>query len=195
MAAIACGLACALASPALAGDWLVTPFVGTMLKLDTNVAVVEPGAGSKKLTIGGAGGFLTSGIFGAEANASYTFAPFKPDNPLTSITGSKIATFTGDALFAVPVSITHESLRPYAAVGFGVIHASVQDVLGIDPITRNLKAMDVGGGAIGFINRRAGFRFDVRRFSSLSNDPPIRPRFGGSQMSFWRLSVGVVIRY
>jgi hypothetical protein len=201
VAAIVCGLACALASPARAGDWLVTPFIGTMLKLDTNLDVVGPGAGTRKLTIGGSGGFLTDGIFGAEANASYVFSPFKTDNPqtITTVTlppvGSKIATVMGDALFALPLSITHESLRPYAAVGLGVIHASVDDVIAFQPITRNLKALDVGGGAIGFINRRAGFRFDVRRFSSLATEPPIRPRFGGSQMSFWRLSVGVVIRY
>lgn len=192
VAAIVVGFACAVASPASAG-WLITPFIGTTFKLATNIVNVEPGAGSKKVTIGGSAGFLTDGIFGAEVNASHAFRFFTGDNPSTTV-HSGVTTLMGDAVFAVPLAITHESLRPYAVAGAGLIHASTTDLISFQPVSRNLTGMEIGAGAIGFVTRRAGFRFDVRRISSLTREPATLPRFGGSRLSYWRLSVGVIVR-
>jgi hypothetical protein len=197
VAAIMCGLACVLASPAAAADGVITPFVATTFAPDTNIVNLEPGAGSKKLTIGVSGGILTNGILGAEGSTSYTFGFFTGEAPLTTV-HSGLGTLMGDVLVAVPRSITHESLRPYFAAGMGLMHVSVEDIRGLESdfgVHRNFVTMDIGGGAIGFVNRRAGFRFDVRRFNSLTHETPIRPLFGGSQLSFWRLSVGVIVRY
>jgi hypothetical protein len=195
-----CGLTCAFAAPASAGDWLVTPFIGTTFGTDTNFVPLTAGVGTRKTTIGVSGGFLTSGIFGAEASTSYAFGFFTPTptafDPAPTAQHTGLTTLMGDALFAVPVALTHESLRPYAVVGAGMMRATSQDLIRFQPATRTFAAMDVGGGAIGFVNRRAGFRFDLRRFRSLERDAAaLTPNFGGSRLTFWRLSVGVVVRY
>jgi hypothetical protein len=199
--AIACGLTVAVASPSAAGDWLITPFIGTTFAADSNLVPLINGAGEKKTTIGGSGGFLTDGIIGVEANASYSFGFFNPGTDTFATAASApvrthtaLGTLMGDVIFAVPVSITHESLRPYAVAGAGIMHATVEDIISFQSVQRNLAAMDVGGGVIGFVSRRAGFRFDVRRFNSLTHEPSAIPFFGGSRLSFWRLSAGVVLR-
>lgn len=193
MAAIVCGLACALASPAAAGDWLLTPYVGTTFAAHSNVYPLGNGGGVKKLTIGGAAGFLTDGIFGAEANTSYSFGFFRSEPGPPTLNHSAVGTLIGDVLIAMPVAITHESLRPYAAAGVGLMHAVADDPTLQQP-HRNLVGMDVGGGAIGFVTQRTGFRFDVRRLRSLTREPSVLPLSGGSQLTFWRLSVGVIVR-
>ncbi|HVZ22083.1 MAG TPA: hypothetical protein VG871_13510 [Vicinamibacterales bacterium] len=195
-----CALTCAFAAPARAGDWLFTPFIGTTFGADTNFVPPNSGVGVRKTTIGGSGGFLTSGIIGAEASATYSFGFFTsaPNafGPASTTQHTALSTLMGDALFAVPVSVTHESLRPYAVLGAGMMHATSQDLISFQPITRTIAAMDVGGGAIGFVNRRAGVRFDLRRFRSLERDAAtLTPNSGGSRLTFWRLSVGVVVRY
>ena len=196
VAAIACGLACGVASPAAAGDWLLTPFIGTTFAPATNLTALETNAGSNKLVVGASGGILGSGVLGVEANASYALHFFQGINPLgTTIQHSAVGTLMGDVLIAVPTSITHESLRPYAVAGAGLMHATIEDIRGALPVDRNLTGMEWGGGAIGFVNRRAGFRFDVRRLSSLTREPSILPKGGGSQLSFWRVALGVVVKY
>jgi hypothetical protein len=57
----------------------------------------------------------------------------------------------------------------------------------------NLLALDVGGGAIGFLSPRAGVRFDLRHFKNLSNDRTA-VAFGTTRLSYWRLSIGLVLR-
>ena len=52
---------------------------------------------------------------------------------------------------------------------------------------------DIGGGAIGFLSPRAGVRFDVRHFKNLSNDKQA-VTFGRTRVSYWRLTIGVVLR-
>ena len=195
VAAIVCGLACALAPPASAGDWLLTPYIGTTFGASSNVYPLGNSGGDKKLTIGGAAGFLTDGIFGAEANTSYSFGFFRsqPGPVPSTLNHSAVGTLIGDVLIAVPIAITHESLRPYAAVGAGLMHAAVEDITVQQP-HRNLVGMDIGGGAIGFVTRGAGFRFDLRRLHSLTREASTLPLSGGSQLTFWRLSVGVIIR-
>jgi hypothetical protein len=195
VAAIVCGLTCALASPVSAGDWLLTPYIGTTFGARSNVYPLGNSGGDKKLTIGGAAGFLTDGIFGAEANTSYSFGFFRSESgPVPStLNHSAVGTLIGDVLIAMPVAVTHESLRPYAAVGIGLMHAAVEDITVQQP-HRNLVGMDIGGGAIGFVTRGTGFRFDLRRLHSLTREPSMLPLSGGSQLAFWRLSVGVIVR-
>ena len=59
---------------------------------------------------------------------------------------------------------------------------------------QNSVGMNIGGGAIGFISPRTGVRFEVRHFRSLDRDLNLLTAEPDSQLSFWRATVGVVIR-
>jgi hypothetical protein len=52
----------------------------------------------------------------------------------------------------------------------------------------------VGGGAIGLISPRTGFRFEIRRFRSIENTPSELTAETSARLAFWRATVGVVIR-
>jgi hypothetical protein len=54
--------------------------------------------------------------------------------------------------------------------------------------------MNLGGGAIGFITARTGVRFEIRHFRSLEREENPFTSESASLLSFWRATVGVVIR-
>ena len=70
--------------------------------------------------------------------------------------GSNAITLTGNVIASLPLSVTRDSLRPYFTAGVGVLHAGGDDLANTTDIDRNLLAVSVGGGAIGFLNARAG---------------------------------------
>src|SRR5581483_258772 len=76
----------------------------------------HPG-GATKTTFGGSIDLLSPGIFGAEADFEHT--PHFFDTSLQSLTvQSSVTTLVGNAVFALPLALTQESLRPYM-VGWG----------------------------------------------------------------------------
>ena len=91
--------------------------------------------------------------------------------------------------------LTRESLRPYLVGGLGMMHASSNDVADIFSFRSNFLGLSLGGGAIGLVTPRTGFRFDLRQFRSLSPEDAAPTTAGGTKLSFWRASVGIVIRY
>jgi hypothetical protein len=58
----------------------------------------------------------------------------------------------------------------------------------------NWVGLQLGAGAIGFINDRTGIRFDLRNSRSLSRDTTLLGE-RKSKLSFWRATVGVTLRY
>jgi hypothetical protein len=57
-------------------------------------------------------------------------------------------------------------------------------------------AVDVGGGVQGFLTNRIGVGWDVRRFNGISKaSEPGATTTGRTQLSFWRASMALVIRY
>jgi hypothetical protein len=188
-------LAGTMPSPA-AADFLITPFLGSAFGGDTNIVNFGAGAEKSKLAIGASAAWLSSGIVGFEVDFGYS-PRFFEGGALSSLTlpHSRVASLTGNMLLAVPLSVTRESLRPYFVAGIGLLHASTSDAALVLPIRRNLAAIDIGGGAIGFVDPNVGVRFDVRRFSSLASGDSLGPLIGGERLSFWRASVGVTVRY
>jgi hypothetical protein len=185
----------AIPNPA-AADFLLTPFLGSAFGGDTNIVNFGAGAEKSKLAVGASAAWLSSGIVGFEADFGYS-PRFFEGGALSSLTlpHSRVASLTGNVLLAVPLSVTRESLRPYFVAGLGLLHASTSDAALVLPIRRNLAAIDIGGGAIGFIDPNIGVRFEVRRFSSLASGDSLGPLIGGERLSFWRASVGVTVRY
>jgi hypothetical protein len=177
-------------------DFLLTPFLGAAFGGGTNIVNFDPGTAKAKLAVGGSAAWLGSSVVGVEADFGYSprFFEGEAGSSLT-LPHSRVATLTGNILLTLPLSVTRESLRPYLVAGAGLLHASTSDAALILPIRRNLAAMNIGGGAIGFVDPNIGVRFDLRRFSSLAGGESLGPQIGGSRLSFWRASVGVTVRY
>jgi hypothetical protein len=191
--AVLIGAGLAGSTSAARADILVTPFVGKTFGASTTFPTAER-VDSQKWTVGGAAGWLGASFLGAEIDFGYAPRFFNSD-PLLNRPGSNVTTFTGNLILAVPLSVTRDSLRPYATAGMGVLHASATDQADINIIDRNLVAVSVGGGVIGFLNRRAGVRFDVRRIRSASTEVDRATGESEPRLGFWRATLGVALRY
>jgi hypothetical protein len=186
-------------SPCVAdADWIFAPFIGSTFAGSTALPDLDQGASSSQFIFGGSAGLWTSGIFGLEGDFSYAPRYFETDNPLGVITGSNLFTLGGNVVITTPVSVTRESLRPYIVGGLGWMHVSINEVT---PIVlpellgraRNSVALNFGGGAIGFLTPDVGVRFEVRHFRSLEHDEEFLTEESQSLLSFWRVTVGIVI--
>jgi len=174
-------------------DLLIVPFAGVKLAGHTTIGLAEPTAGQKKLTFGISTLILTDKFLGVEADVEQTPQFFGPGFRQT-VTGSAVTTLTGNVIIAVPKAITQESLRPYLVSGVGLMHARVSTTAGLLDTKSNLLGLDIGGGVIGFVSPRAGARFELRHFKNLTNDSNA-VTIGGTRLSFWRLTAGLVLRY
>ena len=172
-------------------DWLFNPFVSVKFKGQSNFLTLQQGAEDTKLTFGGNVAILTDGIFGIELDIGYLPRFFDSSDRDVLVIKSNVTTVTGNVILAAPKSLTRESLRPYMVVGFGLLHASVDDVLDLFDVDRNLSGIVIGFGAFGGITDQVGLRFDVRRFRSLGKDLASMVGFGETGLKFWRASVGV----
>ena len=175
-------------------DFLFTPFLGTTFGGDTTLLDLDVGAASAKhWTFGGSAAWLSDQIFGVEADFAMTPGFFENSTGTGLVVSSRVTTLTGNLIAAFPLSVTRESLRPYVTGGLGLIRASAEDLIGLNE-GGNWVGLQFGAGAIGFINDRTGVRFDLRNSRSLSRDATLLGE-RKSKLSFWRVTVGVTIRY
>jgi hypothetical protein len=182
-----------LPGEAFADDWLIAPFLGGALGSQTTLIDLERSPRATRLLFGVSGLWLTDGIIGIEGSVAHSPGFFERSNTL--LVGSYLTAYTGNVVLAVPLAISRESLRPYAIIGLGSAHASLEDVIGLFTQSRNMAVWTVGGGAMGFLTRRTGVRFDIRQIQAL--DRVVSPLTGLSEtpLSFWQASVAVVLRY
>ena len=161
---------------------------------NTSIAIGEPTVGDKKLTFGASTMLLTDKFLGVEADLEHTPQFFGPGLQRT-VSSSAVTTLTGNVIIAVPKAITQESLRPYILSGVGLIHARLSTQAGVLDTKSNLLGLDIGGGVIGLVSPRAGARFELRHFKNLTNDAAGAVTIGGTKLSFWGLTAGLVLRY
>ena len=188
-----------MVSPRVAdADWIFAPFIGSTFAGSTALPDLEQGASSTQLIFGGSAGLWTRGIFGVEGDFAYAPRFFETDNIGGIFLNSNALTFSGNIVIATPVSVTRDSLRPYLVGGLGWMHASIDEVQIVLPEVlgraRNSVALNFGGGAIGFLSPRTGVRFEIRHFRSLERDEDLFTGETQSLLSFWRATVGVVIK-
>jgi hypothetical protein len=194
-------LAATLSLPADArADWLITPFLGATLAGQTVHVDLEQGAGSTQFIFGGAGAWLTDGVFGFEADFAYAPRYFEGDARPGLVTNSYLYTLTGNVIVTLPLSVTRESLRPYVIGGLGVMDGHLEEVANILPEViivqeRPSAALNIGAGVIGFVTRNTGARFDLRHVRSLSRDESPLTGALRTKLSFWRITAGVTLRY
>ena len=191
----ALALAVVLCSPPrdARADYLFVPFIGGAFAGNTAFLNLEQGAGSTQWIFGGSAGWLSSGVLGVEGDFSYAPRFFERDNLAGEILSSNETTLSGSVIIAVPQSVTGYALRPYLVGGLGLMHSGIT-YLFFDPVDDNSLGLNIGGGAIGFLSPRTGVRFELRHFRTLED--ATNPANGevSTRLSFWRFTVGVVIR-
>ena len=183
-----------IAAPSSArADWLLVPFAGTSFGGQTSFIDLEGGSNSAQTVFGVSGLWLSNQILGVEGDVLYSPGFFERGGGTNLIVDSYASTLTGGVIVAMPLSVTQESLRPYLTGGLGMMHAGINYSLAFLVQDRTLAAMHVGGGALGFVSPRTGYRFDVRHVRSLSREDDLTGT-RRTKLSFWRLTVGVIIR-
>jgi opacity protein-like surface antigen len=188
----------ALLPSTASADWLYIPFFGATFAGSTASVDLEHGASSTQFIFGGSVGWWSQGIIGFEGDFGYAPRFFERNNRGGLVTNSNAVTLEGNVIIAAPLSFTRESLRPYLVAGLGWMHFSIEEGTEFFPeffgSAQNSVGMNIGGGVIGFITPRTGIRFEVRQFRSLDRDRNPLTAEPDSQLSFWRATVGVVIR-
>lgn len=173
---------------------------GTNLVSDLNLEVAKGtrlGLQASVLWLGdGWFGPLNKGfVVGLEGEVS-TVPSFFGDRDLLS--KSSVVTAMGSVVVAAPLSLTRNSLRPYASAGFGLIRATSDDFLNVFAIEENLMGLRFGGGAIGFLSDTVGVRWDLSYIRTLKGlGDPDNNALGSPSRSlrYWRGSMGVVLRF
>ena len=176
-------------------DYLFTPFVGGAVGGHTACLDLEQGGGSTQLIFGGSAGWLSRGVLGIEADFAHAPRFFERDNIGGLVLGSNATTLSGSVIVAVPLSVTDYSLRPYLVGGMGLMHSGIMYRGGVlDSVNDNSLGLNVGAGAIGFLTLRTGLRFELRHFRTFERETNEASGILGPRLSFWRATVGVVVR-
>jgi hypothetical protein len=189
--ALAAGVLLALAFPQLAAaEWHFTPMLGTTFFIKTSLIDPDAATDQSHRNFGGSVALLGPGIFGAEGLVVWTPGFFTGDKGL--VESSRSIAAMGNVVVTTPRRWTEYSLRPFVSGGLGSIHTSrTEDVF---PDNRNIPAFNIGGGAIGFLSKRTGLRFDLRYYSSLARSDEGNVSFGRVYIRYMTVSVGVVLR-
>ena len=187
---VALALHVASSVPASA-EWQIKPFLGTTFSGDTTLFDPQNSASGRNVIVGVSGELLGE-VIGVEGDLG--IAPgFFTDGLL--ILGSRVTTLTGNIVVAMPRRMARYTLRPYFVGGAGFMRASSDTSLDALPITSTRPAVDLGGGVTGFLSKRVGINWDVRHFGSVGTGQIRGQSIGPEQLSFWRASVGLAIRY
>jgi hypothetical protein len=189
--ALAAGVLLAFAFPqSAAAEWHFTPMVGTTFFAKTSLIDPDAATDQSHRNFGGSVALLGGGIFGAEGLVVWTPGFFTGDKGL--VESSRSIAAMGNVVVTTPRRWTEYSLRPFVSGGLGSIHTSrTEDVF---PDNRNIPAFNIGGGAIGFLSKRTGLRFDLRYYGSLARSDEGNVSFGRVYIRYMTASVGVVLR-
>ena len=194
-----------LAPAPAAADWQVRPFIGFTFGGATTFVDPEKAIGTQNAVIGVSGGWLGE-IFGLEVDfgrapgffqtgetaAISAIAAASDPNVLTSA----VTTLTGNVVIALPARLAGYGLRPYFSGGAGLMHIDTVGQLQAFELHRTLPTLSLGGGVTGFLTNRVGLNWDVRRLSTLRGEgETIGNSVGREQLSFWRATMAVALRY
>ncbi len=168
--------------------------VGLTFSGNTSLVDVEQATDKTHRNFGGSVALLGGGILGVETIFVWTPGFFQRGD-LEVIDSSRSIAWMGNLMVTTPRHLTEYSLRPFASGGFGLLRASATpvDPRGF-PIQENLVGFNVGGGAVGFLSRRTGIRFDLRYYSTVRSSDEGGVAIGRAHLRYMTASVGVVFR-
>ena len=194
------GLVCAFLLLVVEGawaEWQIRPFLGATFGTSTTFvdlerAYPEDGAGKRNLTVGVNGAWLGN-MLGFEGDLGLAPGFFqRGDQEL--VLSSRVTTLTGNVVLTLPRRMTRYTLRPYLVGGAGLMRVRIDEFFGTLKVVDTLPAIDIGGGATGFLSDYVGVNWDVRYFRSVGGSSGDGVTFGREQLSFWRATMGVAIR-
>jgi hypothetical protein len=202
--ALAVTCACLLAAPATAvAEWHITPMVGLTFAGKTTITDFDQGTGKRHPNLAVAGTLLGGGLLGVEGIATVTpgffqsgeeSGLFPPGQENSFVESSRLTSLMGNIVVTAPRRLTEYSLRPFVSGGFGLLRVSKVETRDLLSTTTNLFGYNIGGGAIGFLSRNTGVRFDLRYYSTVRGTDRGAIAFGDVHLRFMTASVGLVIR-
>jgi opacity protein-like surface antigen len=182
-----------LAAPATArAEVFAVPFLGLKFGGGTSIFDIEFAADDTKFTFGGAVMQMDQGILGFEGSFGYVPGYYERDNELLT-TGSFMIDASGSVILSLPPQITAGGLRPYGAIGAGLVHVQAADKLRLFQVRRTVPTANLGVGAIGLFTNNVGVRFDYRYVRSLTTDDGSLSSVG-RRITFSRFTVGLLLR-
>jgi hypothetical protein len=183
-----------LAPAPAAAEWQIRPFIGFTFGGATTFVDLEKASGEQNVAIGVSGGWLGE-IFGFEGDFGLGPGYFQTgDSDLVLESG--IRTLTGNVVIALPRAIAGYGLRPYFVGGGGLIHVNILGRFGAVEVKRTLPSINLGVGVTGFLTQRIGLSWDVRRFTTVrGKGETLGHSFGNEELSFWRATMAVAVRY
>jgi opacity protein-like surface antigen len=179
---------CVLAPAPASADFLVSPYFGWSRNADTERWV--PG--------GGATAEITIGSFVVGGDVGYAAGFFDPeDDVFDLIASSHVLTVTGHAGAMFFADDDNARVLPYVTAGLGWMRQQARDREGLASASRSDPSFHFGGGVNVMATEYLGVRIDVRNFRSLrdpfeSPDPLVEDL---GRVSFWRFTLGAVIRF
>lgn len=173
-------------------DIFGAPFMGIKFGGSTSIVDLDFAAAATKFTMGGAVMQVDDGLLGWEASFAYVPGYFEGVNELVK-PGSFIIDLTGSALLSPPPAFTGGGLRPYLAVGAGLMHAQSSEIVDVLQVRRTIPIASIGGGATGLFTNNVGVRFDYRFIRSLTTDDGTLAHVG-RRISYSRVTIGLFLR-
>ena len=175
-------------------EWQLKPFFGGAFGGQTTFVDLDHGVGNKHIVVGASGVWLGE-VVGVEADAGHAPGFFQTSSGHLVLTSS-VTTLTGNVVVALPRRLTQYTLRPYFVGGGGLMRVRIDDAVSVLRVSRTMRALDVGGGATGFLTNRVGVDWQLRYFRSAGGvDEQRAISIGAEQLSFWRASMALAIRY
>jgi hypothetical protein len=177
-----------------AEDRQIRPFIGATFGGETTFVDPATVIGKKKLAIGASAVFLGE-VFGAEVEIA-DVPRFFESSDKNLVRGSRVTTLSSNVVVAAPHRLTEYSLRPYFVGGGGLMRVRTTTAFNVFDVSTVKPMIDVGVGVIGFLTNRTGVCWEIRRFQSVGgNTGDVGLSFGDEQLSFWRATMAVAIRY
>lgn len=170
-------------------EWQIKPFYGFTFGGSTTLVDLEQDAGDND-RIFGVSGALLGEVFGVEGDFGHS-PGFLGEEGLVST--SSVTTFTANVVIGLPREWMRYTLRPYVVGGGGVMRVHARDRLDLLSIDKTLTALDIGGGATGFLTDRVGLSWELRYFRGIGEDRT-GVSFGREKLSFWRGSMALAVR-
>jgi hypothetical protein len=180
----------------VSAEWQIRPSLGVTFAGGTTFFDFEQAAGRPRIAVGMNGVLLGENI-GIEGDFGWTPRFFQSGDQ-HKVVGSSATTLTGNIVIALPRHLTQYTLRPYFVGGAGLMRARIDH--GLVAVALNvastLPAIDVGGGATGFLTDHVGLSWDMRYFRSISGNAEGQGlSVGAEQLSFWRANMALAIRF
>jgi hypothetical protein len=181
-----------LPSTRASAEWQIRPFLGMTFGGGTTLVDLEDAAGHPNPAFG-VNAVRLGEVIGIEVDVGHAPGFFETGRQ-DRVFRSGATTVTGNIVGALPRRLTEYTLRPYLVGGFGVMHAYIDDTLGVLRVGTKLAAVDVGGGVTGFLTNRIGLSWELRYFRSVGGKAQSGLSFGAERLSFWRANMAVAIR-